>query len=118
MTTEQVQDREEDHVHLELDQVFEFISGSYSLVEEGRLPYKGREVLYAVGVASLDRSCCGSGGCRFLRVPGYLLRWQYRTGEAGRPVSRVEPILDESERTEIRRLLERAFPHSQVNFLP
>ncbi len=116
MTLDRTQNHEEDHVHLELDQVIEFISGSYSLTGEGRMPFNGREVLYAVGVAMLDRSCCGSGGCRFLKVPGYLLRWQYRTGEDGRPVSRVEPVRDEAERMEIRRLLERQFPYSQVNF--
>jgi hypothetical protein len=107
---------EEDYVHLELDEVIEFISGSYSLTGEGRMPFKGREVLYAVGVAMVDRACCGSGGCRFLNVPGYLLRWQYRSGEDGRPVSRVEPIRDEAARMEIRRLLERDYPYSQVNF--
>jgi hypothetical protein len=118
MSAESTRDHGVDHAHLELNREFEFISGSYSLTEEGRLPYRGREVLYMVGVAILDRTCCGSGGCRFLNVPGYLLDWRYRTDGEGKPVSRVEPILDAAERSEIRRLLECDFPHSQVNFIP
>ncbi|MGV8081285.1 MAG: hypothetical protein AB2L22_14675 [Syntrophales bacterium] len=117
MALDRTRGQEEDHVHLELDQEFQFISGSYSLVGEGRMSFKGREILYAIGIALVDRACCGSGGCRFLYVPGYLLRWQYRNSDDGRPVSRVEPVRDEGERAEIRRILEQDFPYSQVNFL-
>jgi hypothetical protein len=106
-----------EYVHLELNREFEFISGSYTLTEEGLLSHGGREVLYTVGFALLDRTCCGAGGCRFLNVPGYLIERHYRTAAEGRSVSRVEPILDPAERSAIRQRLERDFPHAQVNFL-
>lgn len=118
MPEDRVRDQGAEYAHLELNREFEFISGSYSLTEEGCLPYRGRDVLYVVGVAILDRTCCGAGGCRFLNVPGYLLRWKCGTDGEGKPVSRVEPVLDPDDRHTIRTLLEGRFPHSQINFLP
>ncbi len=63
------------------------ISGTYSLEKEDIIEVKGKEILYAVGTALLDTSCCGPWGCRYVLVPGYLKQWKYRTNEKGLPVS-------------------------------
>lgn len=61
------------------------ISGGYELDTEGKIEVDGREILYAVVNAVVDSSCCGSWGCRYALVPGYVLTWKYRENEEGIP---------------------------------
>ena len=100
----------------ELNQEVLSISGRYELEKEERMALNGREVLYVIGNAVVDSSCCGFGGCRYAVVPGFIVNWQSRTNEKGRSVSDVEPISDGKTRDEIRKLLEKAEWVSQVQF--
>jgi len=50
-------------------------------------------------------------------VPGYILNWRTKTAGDGSPVSDVEPIEDETERAEIRNLIDKNELYCQVNFL-
>jgi len=47
----------------ELNKEIRSISGGYELEMEGELEIYGKEVLYVVGNAVVDSSCCGMGGC-------------------------------------------------------
>ena len=106
-----------DYTHPELGGEIRTISGYYSFQKENRLSFGDREVLYLTGFASVDSSCCGVGGCVFSYVPGYLLKWHYRTDAGGNTVSLVETIDDEMEKREISRMIrERDLCH-QVNFM-
>jgi len=49
-------------VHPMLGEDVTSISGHYALTHERTLRYAGKEVLYFVGYAVCDTSCCGSGG--------------------------------------------------------
>jgi len=106
-----------EYIHTVPNSRVESISGHYVVEKEVRLPYKGREILVAFGYAMIDKSCCGSGGCRFANVPGYILNWRTKTAGDGSPVSDVEPIEDETERAEIRNLIDKNELYCQVNFL-
>jgi len=87
-------------------------------VEEGRLDYRGKEVLYLVGMAGIESSCCGTGGCAFIKVPGYIRAWKKGRNEAGLPVSEVERIEVHGQRKEIQGLLQERHPgFTQVEFL-
>ncbi len=92
------------------------ISGRYELEREERLWCAGREVLYVVGSAVVDSSCCGYGGCRYAVVPGFVLSWESGRNQEGLPTSEVEPITDASLKEEIRRLIEEREQVSQVQF--
>jgi len=94
-----------EYIHPELNQKITSIAGHYVLVKEGRLPFRGREVVYTIGYGVFDTTCCGVGGCLYALVPGFVLNWHVRYDEQGRPVSLVEPIRDEATQSEIRRLL-------------
>jgi len=107
---------ETEYTHPKLNQPVTAIGGHYVLVKEERLPFRGREVLYLVGYAVFDTSCCGVGGCGYALVPGFVVEWKSRTGEDGRPVSRVEPIRDEAVQREIRRLIQQRETVHQVRF--
>ncbi len=51
----------EPFLHPELNREITAIGGHYIWVKEGRLPFGDREVLYLVGYAVLDTTCCGVG---------------------------------------------------------
>jgi hypothetical protein len=105
-----------DYTHEELDKEVQFISGYYSFVEEGLLAFKGKEVLYVVGIAVVDNSCCGIGGGRFIRIPGYVISWKSAVNKENRPMSTIDPITDTTEQREIKKLLQVTYPHSTIEF--
>ncbi len=108
----------EEYMHQDLTEEIQSISGYYQYLEEGTLSFNGRDVLYLVGVGVVDNSCCGAGCLPFVRVPGYIVSWKQRTDPAGRPISTVEPITQETDQRAIQKLIASTYPGSQVNFSP
>jgi hypothetical protein len=106
----------EDFIHPLLNEEIRTIGGAFMLIREERLAYNGREVLYYLGCAVADASCCGPGGFSYARVPGYIERWKYRSTPDHRPVTRVEPIGREDIQKALRRLIMEKDPVQQVNF--
>lgn len=104
-----------DYTH-ELNKEVRSISAQYVLDREGRIEKGGREILYAVGNALVDSSCCGLWGCRFAVVPGYVVKWKYTMDDLGQCVSLVDPITDETLRQDLTRELEAKEGVSQVGF--
>jgi hypothetical protein len=105
-----------EYIHEDLTEEVRSISGYYLYLDEGTLPFKGRDVLYLAGVGIVDNSCCGTGGFPFVRVPGYVVSWKDKKDGAGRSISMVEPITQEAEKQEIQRLLDSKYPYSQISF--
>jgi hypothetical protein len=104
-------------IHLPLNEEVKAIGGQYTLVKEERFGYKGRDILYFVGLASFDTSCCGIGGCAYAFVPGFVLEWKVRKTAKGHHVSDVDPVRNEVIQGEIRdTLIDREKVH-QVQFL-
>jgi hypothetical protein len=73
----------QDFVHPELGREVTAIDGHYVFGKEIRLPYNGRELLYFVGYAVLDATCCGMGGCAYVLVPGFIRQWKYKKNQRG-----------------------------------
>ncbi len=107
----------QEYVHAALNEEVTAIGGHYVLVKEVRLPFRGHEVLYLVGHAAFDTSCCGVGGCGYALVPGIITGWKSGTNEAGLAVSRVEPIHDPGLQEQLRALIEAEEVVHQVRFL-
>jgi hypothetical protein len=107
----------EEYVHQALNQEVTAIGGYYLLVKEVRLPFHGREVLYLVGHAAFDTTCCGTGGCAYALVPGFIAKWKHRTNEEGLAVSQVEPIHDRTIQEQVRRLIDKREMVHQFRFL-
>jgi hypothetical protein len=105
------------YIHKEMEKEVRSISGYYSYVEELRLDFNGRQVLCTVGIGVVDNSCCGTGGCYFIEVPGYTMPGESLTDADGNVVSEVAAIETEEERKGIRAELNKLYPHAQVNFL-
>jgi len=105
-------------IHPELHQRVEFFGGGYMFVEEGRLNYRGKEVLYLKGIAEIETSCCGAGGGGFIKVPGYIHSWKKAKSEMGQPVSEVESIEAPDQQKEIEEILSEDHPgFTQIEFL-
>ncbi len=103
-------------IHYPLNQEVTAIGGHYLFIKEVRLPYQNREVLYRVGFAAVDRSCCGIGGLGYALVPGFLQSWHTTQTRDGLPISRVEPITARGVRKAIERLIKNKESVLQVNF--
>lgn len=102
------------YIHIEPGQENRAIAGYYEVEEEFRLPLGQREVLCILGYVCWDNSCCGSGGCRYVNVPGYILEYKKDSNREGRPVSRVQRITDKEEQREIRNLLKQKIGSLQI----
>ncbi len=106
-----------EYEHPELEQEVAAIGGRYLFLKEVRLPFMGREVLYHVGCAIVDTSCCGAGGAAFARVAGFVEAWQCRQTAGGRPVSRVAPIESPRVQAELARRVKEGEGVHQVSFV-
>ncbi len=106
-----------EYVHQELNQEVTAIAGHYVLVKEARLPFHGRELLYLVGHAVYDTTCCGVGGCAYALVPGFILSWKSGMNKEGLVVSEVEPVHDNGVQQQVRKLIEKKEAVHQVQFL-
>lgn len=105
-----------DDVHPELNCEITAIGGYYLFLKEAALPYRGKSVLYRVGCAVFNNTCCGAGGVSFARVQGFLHRYHYKTDPFGKPVSLVEPIGEAAHQQEIRQIIQAKEMVHQVEF--
>lgn len=106
----------QDFIHPTLGQEITAIGGHYVFNSEHRLHFNGRDVLYLVGYAVVDRSCCGVGGCAYAMVPGYVRAWKYKQNETDEPVSQVEPVGTADEQRAISQLIQKKEKVQQVTF--
>lgn len=105
-----------DFVHPELGREITAIGGHYVFIKEICLPYRDREILYFVGYAVLDSTCCGVGGCAYVLVAGFITQWKYKADQNAATLSQVEPIRDERIQKEVRALIRKKETVYQVTF--
>ena len=103
-------------VHPTLNEEVRAIGGGYYFTKELRLDLDGRDVLALIGVGIIDSSCCGTGGCSYAFVPGFVDGFEIDADPEGAPVSMVEPILDGAMRKRITRQLKDAEHVMDVRF--
>jgi hypothetical protein len=107
------------HTHLPLGELMEFLSVSYWISQEDKIPYKGKEVLSIVRETSAMLSCCAGGyspGFRSILIPGFIRKFKYTRGEDGLFISEVEPVEDENVKEEVRKIVLEKYPSSQIEF--
>lgn len=102
--------------HPPLGEEVNFISGSYTLLEEGEACHGIRRFIFLVGIAEASRACCGVFGCRFIQVVGYPLK-EKSLDSQGKWATEIEPINSPAAQADIASLLSRRYPHSQISFL-
>jgi hypothetical protein len=105
-----------EYTHIPLNEEVTAIGGHYVLEKEVRMPFRGEEVLYVVGMSLVDSSCCAPTGCKYAIVPGYILNWHHKTNNDNLPVTEVQPIRDEETRKEIIALIKQSDFVQHVEF--
>jgi len=100
--------------HPELGQEVQTLAGYYVPVEEHVLPYNGRELVYILGYACIEASCCGAANWSYIQVPGFLVRKHIRGEGHTPPVSEIETIQGEEDRNTIRQSLTKKYPGAQI----
>ena len=106
----------QDFVHPELGREITAIGGHYVFDKEIRLSHNSREVLYFVGYAVLDSTCCGVGGCAYVFVPGFIRHWKYRRNQDHCSVSKVEPIGEPAIQKDVREVIQKKEMVFQITF--
>jgi hypothetical protein len=106
-----------DYIHPVLNEENRAISGHYVLNRENRLSYNDRQVLYFTCCAVVDASCCGTAGCAYALVPGYIKQWKYKLNADKLPVTQLEPIRDQEDRQALQLLIKQKEGVQQVNFM-
>lgn len=105
-----------EYVHQKLNEDSRSPAGYYTPEKEVRLRYNKREVLYVVGHAVIESSCCGISSWAYVIVPGYIVNWQSKTNESGLPVTEVEPISDKETRDTVKKIIQEAESISRIEF--
>ncbi len=100
--------------HPQLGEEVRTLAGYYVPREEHLLPYDGREVLYIVGDACIEASCCGVASWSYVQVPGFLIGKRVH-GEGTAPtVSEVETIAGKETRSAVTESLLKLYPGARV----
>jgi hypothetical protein len=105
------------YAHPELGETVTAIGGHYKLIEEHAMEVEGRKLLFFTGYALYDTSCCGTGGCGYAVVPGFVEHHRSRENDGGRPVSMVSPVTGERLRRNVIKAIKARVPVQHVNFL-
>ncbi len=109
-----------EYVHLPLNEDVIAFAGYYTPEKEVRRPFRDREVLYVTGHVVVEATCadasCTGANYWYAIVAGYIVDWQYRENEAGRPVTRAEPITGRETRREIEKFILENEAVARVDF--
>ncbi|HPW68867.1 MAG: hypothetical protein WDA72_09815 [Desulfomonilia bacterium] len=105
-----------EYVHPVLNEEITAIAGHYTLISQEILPHEKGGILYFVGYAHMDTSCCGLKGCGYAVVAGHVAGLCSSRTPDGRPVSQVVPV-DEALHQEVSRVIRERYGVSQVHFV-
>ena len=98
----------------QIPRTVEFVNGSYTLTAIKTLELDGKIILYCLGEATLDNSCCGLTNSSYGLVIGELI--STREGAGDLPVSTVSRIVDANTEDRVRALIQNAEQLETVNF--
>jgi hypothetical protein len=105
-----------DFTHPELNCEITAIGGYYLFLKEVSFPYQGQTILYLVGCAVFNNTCCGAGGISYAQVQGFLHRYRYKTEPSGAQVSLIEPIINPQHQEKVRKIIQEKEMVHQVEF--
>jgi hypothetical protein len=103
-----------EYCHPELGKEVDAPAGYYIPLEENKLTFNGKTVLYTLGATCIDSSCCGLGNWSYIQVPGYLVKEHVHGDRSSPLISEIDTIQDENEREQITRLLQGKYPYARI----
>lgn len=102
--------------HPRIGEEIEAIGGHYLFTKEEILNHESGKILYLVGCAVTDRSCCGLSGCGYAVVAGYIVSLHHTIQEDNASVSTLNPV-PEALHEKIARTVRSREGVGQVQFL-
>ena len=94
----------------------EAIGGHYLFTKEEILEHESGRILYLVGCAVTDRSCCGPAGCGYAVVAGYVVSLHGAGHVENTSVSIIDPV-PEALHEQIARIVRLREGVGQVQFV-
>ena len=93
-------------------------SGYYTPVEERFIDLDGKRLLYVLGSACIETSCCGTGSWSYARVEGYVVGQHTadRAQDEREEAIEIETVEDAAERSAIGTLLLERHPGARMEF--
>jgi hypothetical protein len=91
-------------------------SGYYQPVAEEWLDHDGKRLLYVLGTACIEASCCGVGSWNYLRVEGYLTDDVPPRDPSGPKQLEIDTIDRQAEREAIATILGDRYPGVRIEF--
>jgi hypothetical protein len=91
-------------------------SGYYQPLEEAFLDYSDKRLVYILGTACIDASCCGTSSWKYLRVEGYVVESNLSQGQSEGTGLEIETIEDAGDRAAISSLLLDRHPGVRIEF--
>jgi hypothetical protein len=91
-------------------------SGYYQPLEQGLLEYEGKRVLYTLGSACIEASCCGTASWNYLRVEGFVVEDRAADRPAdGQPLE-IDTVEGSGDKKAIGLLLLEKHPGVRIEF--
>jgi len=103
-------------VHPLLNHEVDAIGGHYLISKEALLQDGNENILYFLGHAITDRTCCGTGGCGYAIIAGHVIAYRTGMNEDGRYVSEIMPV-SKRRFEELTGMMKREEGVIQVHFL-
>jgi hypothetical protein len=102
--------------HLELGVEVHNIAGYYVPLEEHIIQLDGKDLLFLLGFACIESSCCGVRSWNYIQVPGFLTGKTSKGGEGITGISQVDTIEDTPTRLRIAEILASQYPGADVDW--
>ena len=80
------------------------LAWQYTVKEECKIEINGKLVLYAIADVVSGSVCVGIGAVRFIAVFGFIKELHFGMDSRGRPVSKIVPVIDKTDKTKINLL--------------
>ncbi|MGC9325101.1 MAG: hypothetical protein ACP5G0_10195 [Desulfomonilia bacterium] len=103
-------------IHPVLNEEVNAIGGHYMITRLDRIPHPKGEILYFVGHAVTESSCCGLSGCGYGIVAGHVISFQSGYTADERIISVVDPV-EETFYEEIAKKIAYRDGVTQVHFV-
>ena len=91
-------------------------SGYYQPIKEDLVAFDGKQVLYVLGSACVEASCCGIGSWAYVRVEGFVVGEEDPGDESDRKSTQIDTITAERDKAAIGALLLDRHPGARIEF--
>jgi hypothetical protein len=102
---------------IEIGTIVRAVAGWYEIQSEETIDVDGQPVAYVIGRAVMDSACCGSWGCRFAIVIGFVKSRPAHGEESELYGLEPVPVSGEKWRRRVSKVIAMAEDVEQIQFM-